>query len=95
VYDAHAWGLIQTCELKMSLAVQPPKDEPPTLLYWLLVAYPVGTALVELARVNFDASRFGFLTASWHNLFEYGILLFAFFDYATAAKVRPASCIES
>ncbi len=50
--------------------------------------YPSGTALVELARINFDASRFGFLTASWHNLFEYGILLFNFYDFEKAKKVR-------
>lgn len=62
-------------------------------MYYLLAMYPFGTAVVELARVNFDGSRFGFLTAAFHNLFEYGMILFLFADYKTAKKVR--SCFST
>lgn len=51
------------------------------------MAYSVATALVEFARINFDASRFGFLTASWHNIPEFMIILHLLFKKDTAEKV--------
>jgi hypothetical protein len=60
------------------------------LLYWTIAFYPFATALVEFARVNFDASRYGFLTATWHNLPEYILLLHLFLDRETAERASGA-----
>eukprot|EP00877_Chromochloris_zofingiensis_P001693 jgi/Chrzof1/11524/UNPLg00458.t1 len=53
------------------------------------MGYSLATALVEFARINFDASRFGFLTASWHNVPEYMIILHLLFREETAFKNLP------
>jgi hypothetical protein len=67
------------------MAYSAPKDAP--LLYWAVTIYPLATGLVEFARVNFDASRYGFLTATWHNLPEYIILFYLFMTKEKAGKV--------
>lgn len=67
------------------MAYTAPADAP--LLYWAVTIYPFATGLVEFARVNFDASRYGFLTATWHNLPEYIILMYLFMTKERAGKV--------
>eukprot|EP00877_Chromochloris_zofingiensis_P001697 jgi/Chrzof1/11528/UNPLg00462.t1 len=62
-------------------------------LYIIIMAYSLATALVEFARVNFDASRFGFLTASWHNVPEYMIILHLLYKEDTAFKVSNPACV--
>eukprot|EP00884_Botryococcus_braunii_P007516 jgi/Botrbrau1/16766/Bobra.150_2s0002.1 len=77
--------------ISASAVLRAPKDA--TILYWLIALYPLGTAVVEVTRVNFDASRFGFITAALHNLFEYGMILFAYTDYDTAVTWWPATLL--
>ena len=56
--------------------------------YVVAILYPFTTGLVEFARVNFDASRFGFLTAAWHNLPEYNMLNIYFMSAAKGPQVQ-------
>jgi len=67
------------------MVMTPPPNAPIT--YWVVTFYPFATALVEFARVNFDASRYGFLTATWHNLPEYILLFHLFMSRPNAEKV--------
>eukprot|EP00884_Botryococcus_braunii_P007514 jgi/Botrbrau1/16764/Bobra.150_2s0001.2 len=64
-----------------------------SLRYWLLAIYPTTTGIVELVRANFDTSRFGFVTATLHNLPEYGLLLFIFLDADTPVKAWPLTLL--
>lgn len=69
-------------------ALVTPPSQPISYHYFCIAMYTLFTGIVEFARFNFDASRFGFLTASWHNLWEYQIIAFLLLPHQSAKKVR-------
>eukprot|EP00775_Hariotina_reticulata_P002461 gene2460-2764_t len=60
-----------------------------TVHYFCIAMYALFTGIVEFARFNFDASRFGFLTASWHNLWEYHLIAYLLLSPADAKRWTP------